>query len=154
MEKTGKIYKIVNEDTGDIYIGSTTQTLLKRLAGHKSDTKRLKLCCCSNWFKNNNKVSIHLIEEIKFNTVEEVRKRERFHIENNECININIPTRTKNEYRQTDICRLKENLGATEYRKKNKEEIYNKVKIKISCDICKKLITKYNMKRHLKIHST
>ena len=43
--QNGKIYKItanVNEDEGDIYIGSTTQSLSKRMAEHRNNYKRWK----------------------------------------------------------------------------------------------------------------
>ena len=36
----GKIYCIRNTITDDIYIGSTTQPLCKRMAYHRSDTQR------------------------------------------------------------------------------------------------------------------
>ena len=43
--KNGKIYKItanINEEEGDIYIGSTTQALSKRYEKHRSGYKSWK----------------------------------------------------------------------------------------------------------------
>ena len=39
MEKyqKGKIYKLTNEETNDVYYGSTTKTLKRRLQKHKSN---------------------------------------------------------------------------------------------------------------------
>tara|TARA_R110002012_G_scaffold15084_4_gene61022 strand:+ start:1062 stop:1529 length:468 start_codon:yes stop_codon:yes gene_type:complete len=153
--KKGKIYKLINETTKEQYIGSSQQKYLSnRLAQHKTDAKRNKNSTCSKWFIANNKISIHLIETIEFETIEELRMRERYHIENNDCVNINIPTRTKKEYRNTKECKLIEHLGHIKYRKNNLEKIHSKVKQKIKCSYCDKLITKYNMKRHInKLHS-
>ena len=38
--KNGKIYCIRNNITDDIYVGSTTQTLCKRMAKHRNDAKK------------------------------------------------------------------------------------------------------------------
>ena len=40
--KNGKIYTIRSHQTDEIYIGSTTQTLTKRLSKHKTDYKYWK----------------------------------------------------------------------------------------------------------------
>ena len=37
--KNGKIYRIVCEETGRQYIGSTCSTLVKRLSNHKNKSK-------------------------------------------------------------------------------------------------------------------
>jgi len=39
----GKIYKIVCNETGLVYIGSTTQALSQRLQGHKKNYKTFKV---------------------------------------------------------------------------------------------------------------
>ena len=36
----GKVYKIVCNNTGKVYIGSTTQPLSKRLVAHRLDYKK------------------------------------------------------------------------------------------------------------------
>ena len=35
----GKIYKILNSETSDIYVGSTTQKLSKRMTSHRTNFK-------------------------------------------------------------------------------------------------------------------
>ncbi len=40
--KNSKIYRIVCNETGETYIGSTTQTLTKRLSKHKENFKYLQ----------------------------------------------------------------------------------------------------------------
>jgi len=97
-----KIYKIIDNTNGNIYIGSTTQSLSQRLGAHTRDHKRY----CNGKFpyvssfeiiKNGN-YEIILIEEVNCNNKEQLHKYEREHIEANECINIRIPTRTKREH--------------------------------------------------------
>jgi len=129
----GKIYKIVCNVTGEVYIGSTCMpTLAKRLAEHRNGFKR--------WKEGKNKkhtrsfqiiergdYSIVLIENVNCDTKEELLRRERFHIENNTCINKNIPLRTNAEYYLDN----KEHIA--EYNLKNKEEkkeYYKEYKLK------------------------
>ena len=93
-----KIYKIVCQKTGLIYIGSTTeQRLCKRLAKHVSDFK-CKYNISSKKIIENGDYYIELIELCNFSCKEELLKRERFYIENNDCVNKNIPLRSKKEY--------------------------------------------------------
>ena len=91
----GKIYKLTNGTLN--YYGSTTNELNQRLAEHKSRYKR------ENWkeilYKDGNIVSIELMENYPCDTKIELLKREKWYIENNECINIRIPTQTLNENR-------------------------------------------------------
>jgi group I intron endonuclease len=41
---SGKIYKLVNDVNDNLYIGSTTQALSKRMVQHRSDAKRMRQC--------------------------------------------------------------------------------------------------------------
>ena len=115
-----KIYKIVDNTTGNIYIGSTTQSLSQRLGNHTKDYKRY----CNGGFhyvssfeiiKNEN-YEIILIEEVNCSNKEQLLKIEREHIEANECINLRIPTRTRKEYYKANKDRIKE------YQKKYRED--------------------------------
>ena len=98
-----KIYKITGN--GLTYYGSTCQALSKRLAKHKDD-KRVY-----NQGNLNNKMSsfeildaidcnICLVELYPCNSREELLMRERFYIENNECVNKVCPIRTTEELKQ------------------------------------------------------
>ena len=99
-----KIYKIVDNTNDNVYIGITTTTLKRRLSKHKCYQE-----CVSRDIIKNGDYRIELIEETDDKT------RERHWIENTECVNKNIPGRTKKEYNK-------------EYRKNNKEKKaeYNK----------------------------
>jgi len=94
----GKIYKIHSYKTNKIYIGSTTQPLCKRLSDHKTKFKRGNGGTMSKKILIYDDAMITLIETYSCNDKNELEKRERYHIENNNCINKIIPTRTKKEY--------------------------------------------------------
>jgi hypothetical protein len=80
--KNGKIYKLVAGDY--VYIGSTTQKLCVRLAGHKiknyNTTARIL-------FESGYDVKIILIEDFPCENKDELTAREYYHIQNNECVN-------------------------------------------------------------------
>ena len=89
----GKIYKIVCNTTGLMYVGSTTQKLLSsRLSGHIRNYKKYlngKYSNCASFeiIKHEN-YEIVLLETCQCNSKDELLMRERHHIENTNCINI------------------------------------------------------------------
>ena len=123
--KNGKIYKIVCNTTGLQYIGSTCNPYLStRLAGHRSDykmylQKKHNFISSFEVLKNEN-YEIILIENCPCETKDQLHARERFHIENNDCVNMIKNVGLINE------------LGNVEYKKKiyaeNKEKISESVK--------------------------
>jgi hypothetical protein len=99
----GKIYKIVCNKTGLVYIGSTAQKYLStRLAGHVSSyTYYLKgkgHNTSSYKVLEGGDFSILLIESCACSSKDELRAKERFYIESNVCINKNVPNRNMEEY--------------------------------------------------------
>jgi hypothetical protein len=108
----GKIYKIVSNTVEGVYYGSTADTLWSRFGGHKTDY--------NYWKKGNNKyctsfklieagdAEIILIEYFPCNNKIELKARERWYIENNDCVNKVIPNRTNKEYYQDNREKLKE----------------------------------------------
>ena len=122
----GKIYKIVDNTNGNIYIGSTTEpTLSRRLAQHKNDYKNYlngnhNFVTSFEILKNEN-YEIVLQELYPCNSKDELHSRERYWIESNECVNKYIPTRTGKEwYEQNKEVILEK---TKKYRKQNKELI-------------------------------
>jgi hypothetical protein len=101
----GKIYKICSNQTEQIYIGSTTNTIEKRFNEHNH--------CFANYQRNKQKYMtsydiikygdayIELIENFPTDNKFDLRIRERFYIENNNCINQVIPIRTEIEKRKS-----------------------------------------------------
>ncbi len=86
----GKIYRIVCEETHRQYIGSTCTTLVKRLSNHKSKWNK----CKSNNFVN---PKIFLIEDYPCERKDQLLMRERYHIENTECVNLHNPISSPEE---------------------------------------------------------
>jgi hypothetical protein len=125
----GKIYKIVCNTTGLVYIGSTCEpTLARRLAGHRSTYKSFlngeKRYITSAKILENNNYEIVLIENISCHNKDELYARERYFIENIECVNKVIPTRTDKEWTLDNKERLKD--YKKEYAEANKEDIRKK----------------------------
>lgn len=115
----GKIYKITDNTNGNIYIGSTIKTLKERLNRHK-----YCLNCSSREIIKNGDYDIILIENYPCESNLELETRERYFIENNDCININLPRRTLKEYQQTEQYKLwrKENYKKNMTPEKRKKE--------------------------------
>lgn len=84
----GSVYKITDGDLN--YYGSSETTLTRRLTAHKAPTNK----CSTNKMNRDNLT----IEEVEFcEDTRDLKKRETWWIENNECININKPFRTREE---------------------------------------------------------
>jgi Uri superfamily endonuclease len=103
--KKGKIYKIECSTSGKTYIGSTTKPLPIRLQSHVEDYEKYK----SGWkvgyltsyiVLENKTYEITLLEYVACSSREELLAREKHHIVSNNCVNKNVPTRTRAEYRQ------------------------------------------------------
>jgi hypothetical protein len=138
----GKIYRIVCNTTGLTYYGSTCEpTLARRLAGHVGQRKqwlngKIKTKCTSIQVLENDNYTIVLAELYSCNNIMELHQRERFFIENYDCVNIQKPTRTHTEYNiehKEHIAKLHSNnyqknrevrlLQSAENREKNKESL-------------------------------
>jgi len=84
--KNAKIYKITAEGHAPYY-GSTTLTLKNRLSALRNSNKHYS---CSHFVKVG---TIELIEEYPCETRKELMLRERYWIDNNDCINVAKPIR-------------------------------------------------------------
>ena len=136
--QNGKIYKIINDELNLTYYGSTCNSLYKRLSDHKHKTNKTN---SKILFSTQTKAEIILVEKFPCNDKMELHQRERFYIENNECVNKTIPTRTRKEYREDNKSEIteynkeyyeknkeKENLRCKKYKEENKEKIRAQVK--------------------------
>ena len=111
--KNGKVYKLICDNPDLVYYGSTTQKYLtSRLACH-----RRELNCSSKELFEYGNVKIILVEKVECESRDELLMRERFFIENNNCVNKEIPIRTKDEKKIIRINTLKN------YYEINKEKI-------------------------------
>lgn len=127
-----KIYKIVDNTNGNVYIGSTCEpTLARRLAKHRTNYRvylngKSHFVTSFEILKNDN-YNIILLEECKDITCkDQLHARERFYIENNTCINNVIPLRTHQEYYNSNKDKILEQ--AKNYRKANKDSLADKNK--------------------------
>ena len=117
--QNGKIYKIIDNTNGNIYIGSTCEKLCRRLQKHRSSYK----CYLNpnvkqghirsfNILKNND-YKIILIEECPCENKEQLLSREQYWIDKVDCVNHNNTTHNRTEY-------------VKEYHKKNRVHINEK----------------------------
>ena len=104
----GKIYKIEpvsGGEEGDVYIGSTTQPLSKRMVCHRSHYKQWKEGTRgkTNSFELFDKYGVEscqitLLETVESNSKEELLAKERYYIKSLDCVNKIVAGRTKPEY--------------------------------------------------------
>jgi hypothetical protein len=153
----GTVYKITDKDA-KVYYGSTRYTLHKRLKEHLSVGNK----SASN-IMDKDSMTIEALEEYYFDTDTYNKKfmlqRERYYIENLECINRSIPTQTLKEYYSKQKHRDERKITATkyyennkelhnkrnqEYKKRNKAMIYEP----LGCRICKCMTTRVGFLRH------
>jgi hypothetical protein len=116
--KNGKIYKIVCNITGKIYIGSTcmpklSQRLVKHGGNFREYLKGKGHFISSFEILENENFDIILLESYPCECKEELHARERWYIENTICVNKVIPIRTLQEYIQFQ----------KEYRQNNKDKL-------------------------------
>lgn len=111
----GKIYKLTSSHTSEIYIGSTKTSLARRLAYHKNDNRTT-----ASPILQYDDVRIELLEAYPTTSKFLLELKEREWIENTNCINKVIPTRTRQEYRDGHKIESKE--YNEQYREDNKEK--------------------------------
>ena len=124
----GKIYKIVDVGYNKCYIGSTTESLSRRMAHHKCSFKYyqqglINKVCSFDLFDEYGveNCKIELVEFYPTNTKEELLKREGEHIKNNECVNKYVSGRTIKQWLEDhkEECKKKQE----EYKQRNNEQI-------------------------------
>jgi len=114
--KNGKIYKLVCEITGEVYIGSTKRSLEDRLSEHLKKYNP----CCSKQIINRNKYYIEQLELYPCNNRQELEQKEGEYQRAIECINNNIAGRTYLEWCNDNKEHLKE--YRKQYQQDNKEQ--------------------------------
>jgi len=159
---------LTSEQTPEIYIGSTKETLEDRIYYHKSNyksyLKKTYEYITSFEICKYDDCEIHLIEEYPCNTEQELRKKEGEYQRMMDCVNKQIAGRTKKEWREDNKEQIKEynkkyrennkeqmKEYSKKYRENNKEQMkeYNKEykKQKIKC-VCGSEHRKADTRRH------
>ena len=99
--RNGKIYKIVSNKTGLVYVGSTCKTLPQRIAQHERDYqqylrtgKKYNIYMTSFKIIKGGDYKIMLIENYPCQNNKQLHAREKYYIEKINCVNKNIPTQT------------------------------------------------------------
>ena len=174
-KKVGYIYKIYDNTNGDVYYGSTGQLVSKRMTCHRDKYKKYLQGECGfiTSFKilENENYSYNVVEKVEFEDKFELLTRERFYIENNECVNKYIPTRTVKEYYESYKEKFKQHYETNkdeildqrkqyyevnkdkvidrskQYYESNKERIIERKKEKITCE-CGCIVRKNHISRH------
>jgi hypothetical protein len=137
--KNGKIYMVYpnvdDAEEGDVYIGSTTQLLAKRMVLHRSHYKKGNYLSSSILFKKYgvDNCKIELICEFPCENKMELNREEGRYIRERSCVNKVIAGRTLHEYREDN--RDKQRQYSHQYKQDNKDKIKqyeetNKEKIK------------------------
>ena len=126
--ENGKIYKIVDVGYNKCYIGSTCESLSRRMAKHrhqynsylKGKHGKTRSFLLFDEFGIEN-CKIELIEQCPCNNKEELRQKEGHYIKNTDCVNRQTAGRSKEEYRHEN----KEKLADInkKYRENNKEQL-------------------------------
>jgi hypothetical protein len=169
--QNGKIYCIRSFKTDDIYIGSTTQPLCKRMVEHRSKykgwLKGVANNCTSFELMKYGDTYIELIALYPCNSKEELKREEGKYHREMDCVNKRIESRTHKEWYEDNkeiiLQKAKEYHSRPEIKERIKEKrkeyrsrpevkekekkIYEKGKQKITC-ICGKEVTLYNKKIH------
>ena len=159
----GKIYAIYNTEDDECYVGSTTQTLTKRLSWHKTT--------CNNP-KNHNrlivkhfhkvgieKFYIKLIKDFSCENKSQLTAEESKHIKEIGTLNMIIPHRTREEYLK-DKPEMQEYLDNWRFEnrekyleclrvsnEKRRESHLDKMREKVECE-CGRFVNVSSLKRH------
>ena len=146
--KNGRIYQILNNVDDDVYVGSTTQTLCKRMAKHRVDmnatTKQHRPLYVKMKKHGVECFYIELIEECPCENKEQLHKREGHFIREIATLNMCQAGRTKKEWTTDNNEHVQEN--AHKYYEQNKEK--HSQQSKEYYETHKEQIKQYNKEYH------
>ena len=124
-----KVYKIYNLIDDDIYVGSTCQSLSKRMAKHRGSMNTTEKSHRPLYSKmldlGVENVFIELIEECPCESKDQLRQKEGFFIREMGTLNKRIENRSKKEYNQLydKTHRQEKNQHTRNWRENNKEHV-------------------------------
>ena len=158
--KNGKNHRIVSDDDSKTDYGSTTLPLSYRMSKHKAYWKIYKngkgnFLSVFEIFDEFGfeKIRIELVELYPCNSKQELKQRERHYIESNICVNRFIPSRLKSETYKIWVGNNKDRvreIARASYHK-HSEEVNARFWEKVSCKLCRKMICRNSLTRHIRI---
>jgi len=162
-KKIGYIYRMYSNDKQLNYYGKTTQRVYDRIKTHRNCYKRWKngngTFTSSYLVIDTDDWDYMVVERVEYEHDYELKNKERDWVETNECVNKQMPNRSKKEYDEAYYEQNKEQLKeqSKQYRETNKEHIkerrkqYYQAKQKetVNCD-CGWVGNRHNLPRHLK----
>ena len=107
-----KVYQLVNNVNGDIYVGSTCQSSSKRFYEHRSRCNKLhngKLYPLMREIGRDN-FYIELIEIYTCNNTDELKAREGYYIRERSTLNMAIAGRSDEQYYKDNKDRVKDRV--------------------------------------------
>ncbi len=146
------IYKIYDNTNGDTYYGSTCSELRYRMNNHKTNASpnHKGTPPVSKQIILNGNYDASVVERFPCETKQQLHTRERWWIENNKCINKQIPIRDKGEnnhiYYKLNNEKLREKQS--EYYKNHKEHCAIRDAEKVLCECGSMVRRSYYFKRH------
>ena len=151
--ENGKIYQIVDVAYNKCYIGSTCESLSKRMNRHKHNYKQYLLG------KQDRLTSFYMFDEVGIENCkielleaypccnkEELQRREGHYIKNNPCVNKVVPLRTPEEWYNDN--RAKALKQFQHYHENNKEAVRQRKGEKITCE-CGDVICRNHKRIHV-----
>ena len=124
-----KVYNIVCNITGQTYYGSTVQKISQRMNGHRNKDNE----CLSKPIIERGDYHYGLVEDYKCDNLEQLLMRERYYIDNNDCVNKNVPGRTKKERYEANKDKISEQKKVFYEANKDKISEYGKQKVVCEC---------------------
>ena len=147
----GKIYmvypKVDDAGEGDVYYGSTVDTLARRMSKHRHQPL-CKILFDKYGIEN---CFIELVEEYPCETREQLTKKEGEYIRANKCINKRIEGRTQKEWLRDNSDKVKQTYKEYRIDNKDKYKEYNKQHYIENCEKMKEHQKQYNDKNKDKI---
>ena len=159
--ENGKIYKITDAGYNKCYIGSTCESLSKRMERHRKHyreynagktRKKTTALDIFNEFALEN-CKIELIEGYPCSSKEEWLKREGHYIKEIERVNKMVAGRTRQEWKQDKPEKTRgqykrDKVSARAHYHKNKDKILEKHFEKVECPFCKRVMSQYYVRIH------
>ena len=151
--QNSKIYKIVCQETNEVYYGSTCQTLTQRLYQHIADSKTNSNITSKRIIMRNN-YKMELVENFPCETKAELNKREGFYQSNNPCVNKNVAGQTYKEWLQTDKGTESDKKRRGKYKLTEKSHIVQekyetKRRLTMECLLCFRQFQKREWYKHI-----